>query len=198
MDMDIARLFEFAFAATSAGALACKRQTDVQHRPRIDGSAQSRRSIGEISRVRLVLTSFAGSTPKNLIICAIVLAMTVGGCARNRTLPGADMVRQETGAGAVRAPASTVRYSARPTPSRIRRVARALLVPPAAPDCEFKESDPKTMDADQWDRLKLEYERQCYKNAEQAVRKRLKLLQAANRCEVAPGKREFILRNWPH
>src|SRR6516165_10783646 len=99
MDIEIARLFEFTFAATSVGALACKRQTDVPHRPRIDGSVQSRRSIGEISRARLVLTSFADSTPKNLIISAVVLAMTVGGCARNRTLPGADLVRQETGAG---------------------------------------------------------------------------------------------------
>jgi len=209
MDIDIARLFEFAFAATSVGALAHRRPTDVLHRPPIDDSAQSRRLISDVSRWRLVLKSFATATPKNLVVSAVVLALTVGGCAHNRALPNTDMVRQETGARVVHAPAPAVRYSARPASSKIRRVARALLAPPPAPDCEFKESDPKTMDADEWARLKLEYERQCYKNAEETVRKRLILLQASNRCEAtyvgrrqaaqdAPGKREVILRNRPH
>jgi hypothetical protein len=208
MDIDIAGLVEFAFAATSVGALACRHPTDALHGSSIDGSVQSRRSIGDIPRWRLVLTSFAASTPKNLVLSAVVLAMTVGGCARNRMLPNSDLVRQETGASAVRAPAPAARHSARPASSTTRRVARALLAPQPAPDCEFKESDPKTMDADEWARLKVEYERQCYKNAEQAVRKRLTLLQASNRCEVmpvghrqaaqdAPGGRAVFLRNWP-
>jgi hypothetical protein len=209
MDIDIAELFEFAFAATSVGALAYRRTTDALHRPPIDDSVKSRRLISDISRWRLVLTSFAAATPKNLVVSTVVLAMTVGGCAHNRALPNTDMARQETGASAVRAPAAAVRYSARPASSKIRRVARALLAPQPAPDCEFKESDPKTMDADEWARLKLEYERQCYKNAEETVRKRLILLQASNRCEVTslghrqaaqdtPGMREVILRNRPH
>jgi hypothetical protein len=208
MDIDIAGLFEFAFAATSVGVLAYRGPTDVLHRPPIDDSVQSRRLISDISRWRLVLTSFATATPKNLVT-AVVLAMTVGGCAHNRPLPNTEMVRQETGARAVRTAAPAVRYSARPASSKIRRVARALLAPQPAPDCEFKESDPKTMDADEWARLKLEYERQCYKNAEETVRKRLILLQASNRCEVtsvghrqaaqdAPGRRAVFLRNWPH
>ena len=141
MDIDIARLFEFAFAATSVGALAHRRPRDVLHRPPIDDSVQSRRLISDISRWRPALTIFATTTPKNLVVSAVVLAMTVGGCAHNRPLPNTDMVRQETGANAVRAPA--VRYSGRPASSKIRRVAHALLAPPPAPDCEFKESDPK-------------------------------------------------------
>ncbi len=61
---------------------------------------------------------------------------------------------------------------------------RALLVPPRAPDCGFGRSDLKTLDPDQWARLKVEYERKCYQNAEKAVRERLRLLQAASRCEA--------------
>lgn len=33
-------------------------------------------------------------------------------------------------------------------------------------------------------RLKIEFERQCYKNAEKAARDRLSLLQASSTCEI--------------
>jgi hypothetical protein len=39
----------------------------------------------------------------------------------------------------------------------------------------------KVLDPDQLERLKLDYERQCYKHAEELVRNRLKLLQASLR-----------------
>jgi len=61
---------------------------------------------------------------------------------------------------------------------------RTLLVPPHAPDCGFGRSDLKTLDPDQWARLKIEYERKCYQNAEKEVREKLRLLQAANRCDA--------------
>ena len=38
------------------------------------------------------------------------------------------------------------------------------------PICEFKRSDLKTVDPDEWGRLKVEYERQCYLDAEKAAR----------------------------
>jgi len=38
----------------------------------------------------------------------------------------------------------------------------ALLVPQSAPDCVFRRAELKTIDPDQWARLKIEYERQCY------------------------------------
>jgi hypothetical protein len=38
-------------------------------------------------------------------------------------------------------------------------------------------------------RLKLDYERQCYKRAEESVRSRLKLLQASGSCEIEPARR---------
>ena len=64
------------------------------------------------------------------------------------------------------------------------RPARALLVPPHAPDCSFSRADLKTLDPDEWTRLKVEYERKCFQTAERAVRERLRLLQAANQCEA--------------
>jgi len=66
------------------------------------------------------------------------------------------------------------------------RPERALLAPQPAPDCGFGRSNLKTLDPDQWTRLKLEYERKCYQNAEKIVRERLRLLQAATRCEAEP------------
>ena len=40
------------------------------------------------------------------------------------------------------------------------------------PDCEFKATESKTDE-----RMKLDYERQCYRHAEMIVRNRLELLQ---------------------
>jgi hypothetical protein len=60
----------------------------------------------------------------------------------------------------------------------------ALLAPQSPPDCVFGRPDLMTLDPDQWARLKVESERQCYQRAESAVRERLRLLQAASRCEA--------------
>jgi hypothetical protein len=65
---------------------------------------------------------------------------------------------------------------------------RALLAPPHAPDCSFDRAELKTLDPDQWARLKVEYERTCFQAAESSVRERLRLLQAANRCEAGSAR----------
>jgi hypothetical protein len=75
------------------------------------------------------------------------------------------------------------------TETRICRPDPALLVPQSAPDCVFRRPELKTMDPDQWARLKIEYERQCYQDAEKSVRNRLRRLQAANRCETRRAMR---------
>jgi hypothetical protein len=59
----------------------------------------------------------------------------------------------------------------------------ALLSPQPEPDCEFKTSESKT-DASgkvppEEERMKLDYERQCYRHAEMIVRGRLDLLQSS-------------------
>lgn len=71
---------------------------------------------------------------------------------------------------------------------QICRPSPALLVPPSAPDCAFRRSALKTIDPGEFSGLKLEYEIKCYQKAEQTVRQRLKLLQAANRCQIASAR----------
>lgn len=51
-----------------------------------------------------------------------------------------------------------------------------------APNCELAEPEPDTVDSDLWTRLKLDYERHCYKQAEILARKRLRQLLTAGRC----------------
>jgi hypothetical protein len=51
---------------------------------------------------------------------------------------------------------------------------QALLSRQSEPDCEFKTTESKTDE-----RMKLDYERQCYRHAEMIVRNRLELLQSS-------------------
>jgi hypothetical protein len=75
------------------------------------------------------------------------------------------------------------------TEARMCRPDPALLVPQSAPDCVFRRPELKTLDPEQWARLKIEYERQCYQDAEKSVRNRLRRLQIANRCETRRAMR---------
>jgi hypothetical protein len=72
--------------------------------------------------------------------------------------------------------------------ARLCRPAPALLMPPHAPDCSFKRAASKAMDPDEFTHLKVEYELHCYQNAEKAVRQRLRLLQAASKCQIASAR----------
>src|SRR3984893_5192251 len=97
---------------------------------------------------------------KLLTLSAILCALALAGCASNSA-------QRESGA-------DPHRYSE----LRIRRPDRALLAPQPAPDCGLRESEnSKSVDRVQSTRLKLDYELQCYKRAEQLVRDRLRLLQ---------------------
>ena len=73
--------------------------------------------------------------------------------------------------------------------SPICRPDPTLLAPQSAPDCKFGRQDLKTLDPDQWARVKIEFERQCYQRAETAVRERLRRLQAAAMCDSGTGRR---------
>jgi hypothetical protein len=118
-----------------------------------------------------------------LTLCAISCAMLVTGCARNPAQREFDPAVHElkTATAAVRVVPRTRRSSEqhRYAQPRIRRLDPALLTPQSAPDCEYKRSDLETVDSNEWDRLKAEYERQCYQDAEKAARERLNLLQAS-------------------
>jgi hypothetical protein len=139
------------------------------------------------------LTSLAR---KLLTVCVILCAMSFAGCARNPAQREASPALHEDKASPVRAPVRTRRYSepTRYAEPKIRRPDLALLSPQPAPDCELKRSDLRTVDPDEWARLKVEYERQCYQNAEKAARERLALLQASSTCEIEPVRQRRPVR----
>ena len=147
------------------------------------GLAKSQRSLSRLL-----------SLPSRLLaIPVVVLAMGAGGCARNTVHHDPNPVAREAKAPPVRSP---VRARTHPEPRqqaelRVRRPEPALLEPKLAPDCEFKRADLKVVDPDEWARLKTEYERQCYRDAERLARERLGQLQASASCEVerVPQKR---------
>jgi hypothetical protein len=142
---------------------------------------------------QLRLNRLSSLPAKLLTFSVIVLATGLGGCARNLD---PNPVRRETAATAVRSP---VRARAHPETRqyaelRVRRPDPALLEPQWAPDCEFKRADLKVVDPEEWARLKTEYERQCYRDAERAARERLGELQASSSCEVERVPRQRPIR----
>ena len=142
---------------------------------------------------------FAGAksfAPKLLAVCVIFCATSFAGCARNPAQREVSPVLHEAKAPSIRAPVRTRRYSEpyRHAEPKIRRPDPALLSAQPAPDCEFKRSDLKTVDPDEWARLKVEYERQCYLDAEKAARERLTLLQTSSTCEIEPVRQRRTVR----
>src|SRR5271169_6897397 len=106
------------------------------------------------------------------ILRAIACAMAVSACSQGSTFD----------------PINASATSPTNSESQICRPDRALLAPQPAPDCGFGRADLKTLDPEQWARLKLEYELKCYKEAEKTARQRLRLLQAANKCEALAAR----------
>jgi hypothetical protein len=107
------------------------------------------------------------------LVLALPLLGALAGCA-----PGPEAAQV--------AIASTLAETQKP---QVCQPDSALLVPQGAPDCVFGRPDLKTLDPEQWARLKVEYERQCYQRAERAVREQLRQLQAAMKCENASFSR---------
>jgi hypothetical protein len=158
--------------------------------------AFARPSVGayvcDIENAQLAATakSFA---PAFVTICVVLCSMLAAGCARNPPQPEASSTRHEIKAAPVRAAARTPRYSVQSySKPLIRRPDAALLAALPAPDCEFNRSDIRAVDPNEWARLKLEYERQCYQDAEKAARERLSQLQASSTCEIEPVRQRAI------
>ena len=140
----------------------------------------------EPTRSRLRLDRLSSLPPKLLTIPVVVLAMGIGGCARNGGHSDPSMVQRNVKAAPARSPLSSRPHAEerKLTELRVRRPDPALLAPQPAPNCEFNRVDVGTVDPDEWARLKTEYERQCYRDAEKAARDRLVQLQASSTCEI--------------
>jgi hypothetical protein len=143
--------------------------------------------------VRLHAAGPKSLAPKLLPVCAISFSISVAGCARNPAQrefnPAQREVKAPPTGAAVRARRHSEQY--RYAEPRIRRPDPALLSLQSATDCEFNRSDLKTVDPDDWARLKVEDERQCYRDAEKASRDRLSLLPT---CEIESVRQRTPVR----
>ena len=104
----------------------------------------------------------AAQQPGALLAALVAMAVAMAGCARQQG-------PQEAQAAAL------------PEPQP------AYCQPNPLPDCQFKGSTLKTVDAAEFARLKLAYERRCIRHAERAERERMRELQAAGACEGRPA-----------
>jgi hypothetical protein len=123
---------------------------------------------------------------KTLIISVTVVALALAGCARNPPPRESGLVQRQVRTTPVRLASHARMHSEtqRHAELRVHRPDPALLAPQPTPNCEFKRADIRAVDPDEWARLKTEYERQCYQEAEKAARERLSQLQGAAACEI--------------
>ena len=145
--------------------------------------------------------------PKLMVIVALACALAVSGCVHSaQRLSGtsrfdASAPRVHTAKYRVAHRVAPVRvrtaaprrvHAARPVAPRpapkVQPIDQALLTPQPTPDCEYKEPEAATADPTVWARLKLDYERQCYRRAEAAARERLEQVQTSLRkCGERPA-----------
>jgi hypothetical protein len=138
----------------------------------------------DCSQIKQHIVSFRGALSKLPI--AISFALALGACAQNPAPHSASANAPQAKAAQVRtttlsAPPARLRMARHEPSARIRKLDPALLAPQPAPNCEYKKSDIKIVDAEEWTRLKSEYELQCYRETEAAARTRLGLLQSSVR-----------------
>jgi hypothetical protein len=152
--------FQFMIVAFGWGAKRCRARISrgEQRCPR-EAANLSCVDRPDIATARCLPPALA---PKLSILCAVLIATTVAGCARHPA--------QRAGAAELRT-----------CPSE-----KVVVAPQPAPDCEFSGTNLKTVDPREFARLKAAYERRCYRRAEKAARERQRLLQASQRCEPKP------------
>jgi len=107
------------------------------------------------------ITGLTAAREQRGVLLAALLAMALAGCARQQG-------HQEAQAA----------VPPQPQP--------AYCEPSPAPNCTFKGSRLRTVDAEEFARLKTAYERRCIRHAEKAERERMRELQAAGACAGRP------------
>jgi hypothetical protein len=120
------------------------------------------------------------SAPACMTVCVILCSLLTTGCAQKPAQHEFKSSERSVKAAPVRTAARTSRQSEQSfAGSLFWRPDAALLAAHPAPDCEFDGSDVRAVDPNEWARLKIDYERQCYKDAEKTARERLTALQAS-------------------
>jgi hypothetical protein len=115
-----------------------------------------------------------------LIPAATLCALAAAGCS-------SQVAQRDVGPHATSAAALALQRDSQRT-----RKLRALLVPQSPPDCAYRgPDDADALDPDLLARLKLDYERHCYQQAEIVMRKRLRQLQLSGLWEAQPYRRPF-------
>ncbi len=123
-----------------------------------------------------------------LALSAISIALTITGCSSYAT-PDKSVSTDDK---SIRnSSTSSVAYRQ----SGTHGSNRALLASRSPPNCELAGLEPDTIDADGWARLKLDYERHCYKQAEMLARKRLRQLLASGQCRDTASSRSPVFRH---
>jgi len=158
----------------------------------------TRADVCEIESTQPIATAGRSFAPAFVTVCIVLCAMSAAGCARNPPEREINSSRHLVKATPVRAAAPARRYSERTYAKPvIRRPDAALLAPQPAPDCELTRSGTSAVDPNEWSRLRLEYERQCYQDAEKEARERLSQLQASSTCEMEPVRRPKVVHHQP-
>jgi len=111
-------------------------------------------------------------------VLAGLYCVALGGCAQQVVAQAPTASRPVTKASYVR----TAR------PKQAPSIEQALLQPQPEPDCTFRGPISTPMTAEET-RMKLDYESQCYRQAEAIVRTRLRELQTAVEGVIQPTRR---------
>jgi hypothetical protein len=126
-----------------------------------------------------------------LALSALSIALTIAGCSSYATPDKSASIEDKLIRDTSGAHHTAVAYSQ----SGTHGSHRALVAAQSAPNCELAGPKSDTMDADLWARLKLDYERQCYKQAELLARKRLRHLLASGQCGDTASSRSPAFRH---
>jgi hypothetical protein len=126
-----------------------------------------------------------------LALSAISIALTIAGCSSYATPDKSASIQNKS----IRDGSTAHQTAVANPPSGTHGSHRALVAARSAPNCELGEPEPDTIDADLWARLRLDYERQCYKQAEMLARKRLRKLLASGQCGDTASSRSPAFRH---
>jgi hypothetical protein len=126
-----------------------------------------------------------------LALSAISIALTIAGCSSYATPDKSASIEDKS----IRDSSTARRTAVANPPSGTHGSHRALVAARSAPNCELAGPDSDTIDPDLWARLKLDYERQCYKQAEMLARKRLRQLLASGQCGDTASSRSPAFRH---